>query len=304
MDSFSGLVGETDTHKVVDLWFEDATLVIHAGDCLFKVFRSILVAKSPVFQDMLSLPQPADSQLIEGCPVVHLPDSASDATYFLKALFHYEFFESYPAEVAFPIIAGVLRLTKKYQVDPLRNRALHHLSERYPMSQDQWDRDESWNFNPFGAVELAREISADWILPMAFYRCCGELSLAEFVTLDVLSSDIQIYAQAIDTLHSWNSRVLNFLLDPVTIPDCVSPHQCLERRMKLRGRWGGVFDDYLPLGVWSPEDWDELAVCMACLPKLKQTHAASIERLWAALPSIFGLPDWNTLETMKLAAFN
>jgi hypothetical protein len=92
MDSPAADADTSDTSptRVIDLWFPDANLVIRVGGSLFKVFRGILATKSPVFEDMLSFPQPEDSELIDGCPVVRLFDSEKDTEYFLRALFHYE----------------------------------------------------------------------------------------------------------------------------------------------------------------------------------------------------------------------
>jgi hypothetical protein len=83
---------EVDTERnpvqrVEELWFEDGNLVIQAGNTLFRVYRGVLAARSPVFYDMLSFPQPSDSELVEGCPLVRLHDSASEVTVFLKAIF-------------------------------------------------------------------------------------------------------------------------------------------------------------------------------------------------------------------------
>ncbi|KAJ7132735.1 hypothetical protein C8R46DRAFT_818567, partial [Mycena filopes] len=121
------------------LWFEDCGLIIQAETTLFRVSRDFLAMRSPVFGDMLALPTPKDAELMEGCPFVRLPDSAEDVTYFLKALIYSEFFEPYPAKTIFPIIAGVLRMSHKYQVDVLRKRALVHLSSLYPTTLPGWD---------------------------------------------------------------------------------------------------------------------------------------------------------------------
>ncbi|KAJ7336130.1 hypothetical protein DFH08DRAFT_1018385, partial [Mycena albidolilacea] len=40
------------------LWFTDGYLVLQAGTQLLRVSLGILAAKSPVFHDMLSFPQP------------------------------------------------------------------------------------------------------------------------------------------------------------------------------------------------------------------------------------------------------
>lgn len=76
--------------RVDALWFPDGNIVLCAHGVLFRVFRGILAARSPVFADMLAFPQPEDAETLDGCPVLHLDDSAADAMYFLKALFDYE----------------------------------------------------------------------------------------------------------------------------------------------------------------------------------------------------------------------
>ncbi|KAJ7729829.1 hypothetical protein DFH07DRAFT_703847, partial [Mycena maculata] len=122
-------------------------IVLQAGDRIFRVAGSlagsILAARSTVFQDMLSIPQPESQPLIVGCPIVVLHDSP-DAEYFLRAVFDSDlslscsfhasfspilasFFERPPARTTFAILSGVLRLGIKYDVAYLRRRALLHL---------------------------------------------------------------------------------------------------------------------------------------------------------------------------------
>ncbi|KAJ7110959.1 hypothetical protein C8R44DRAFT_799747 [Mycena epipterygia] len=108
--------------QVEQLWFKDCGLVIRAGDLVFRVSGEILAAKSPVFQDMLQIPQPSTGEIVDGCPVVHLPDDPTDTTAFLRAIFDSEFFEPYPAPTDFDTIHGVLKLSHKYFVDYLRKR--------------------------------------------------------------------------------------------------------------------------------------------------------------------------------------
>jgi hypothetical protein len=79
-----------DPSRIEELWFKDGTLVLAAEGSLFRVYGGLLAKRSPVFHDMLQIPQPEDAELFDGCPVVHLPDNKCDLRCFLNALFDYE----------------------------------------------------------------------------------------------------------------------------------------------------------------------------------------------------------------------
>jgi hypothetical protein len=73
--------------KRSDPWFDDGTIVIQARDTQFRAYRGILTLCSPIFHDMFSIPQPTTGdELVDGCPVVHVSDSAEDWQYVLRAL--------------------------------------------------------------------------------------------------------------------------------------------------------------------------------------------------------------------------
>ena len=55
----------------------DASLVIRSSDLVdFRVHKPVLAMASPFFTDLLSLPQAANSESVDGLPVVHLPEDA------------------------------------------------------------------------------------------------------------------------------------------------------------------------------------------------------------------------------------
>ncbi|KAJ7267139.1 hypothetical protein C8J57DRAFT_1067981 [Mycena rebaudengoi] len=301
---------EASLTRVSDLWFSDANWVLQAGSSLFRVSLGILAAKSPVFQDMMSFPQPPDTELIDGCPVVHLPDSEEDTEFFLRAIFHYDFFEPYPADAEFEVVSGVLRLSQKYQVDHLRKRALLHLSARFPMALEDWKKRAHWTAYPIDVVNIAREVSADWILPLALYRCCEDMHLTELVEGDSITGsklspqDTRLCLQNVLAFHTlYNSCVLDFLLTPPSIPGCLSVQQCISTRMLRRQRYDRVRrQDILPLTIWQDGSWTSLSVCNPCMTHMKQSHAAAVQTFWDGLPAAFGLPNWGSLEALKEAA--
>jgi hypothetical protein len=55
----------------------DANLVIRSSDFVnFKVHKPVLAVASPFFKDLLSLPQPLDSESVDGLPVIQLSEDS------------------------------------------------------------------------------------------------------------------------------------------------------------------------------------------------------------------------------------
>lgn len=79
---------DTITHRCAALWFEDATFIFQAESTLFRVYGGMLTARSSVFADILSIQQPADRDLMDGCNFVCLPDPAEKVECFFQALFN------------------------------------------------------------------------------------------------------------------------------------------------------------------------------------------------------------------------
>ena len=82
---------ETDNEAAVkrdeELWFEDGTVVLVAGNVEFCVYKGLLADRSPVFKDMFSFPQPHSPPAEPAdLPRVNLPDSAEDVRELLRML--------------------------------------------------------------------------------------------------------------------------------------------------------------------------------------------------------------------------
>ncbi|KAJ7166187.1 hypothetical protein C8R46DRAFT_1351592 [Mycena filopes] len=283
---------EPQLTRAEGLWFDDCGLIIQAERTLFRVSRDFLATRSPVFGDMLSLPTPQDAELMEGCPFVRLPDSAEDVTYFLKALLYYEFFEPPPTRTSFPVIAGILRMSHKYEVDVLRKRALAHLAS---------------------AISLARQTSALWILPIAFYRASTTIDIREIMTgiegCTLTPADAVACVQGLRFLDTTaTSEVLNFLWSP-EVDGCGSA-ECEQGKLdgRIEGELWRSYDHrtksrpHSPLEMWEDDHFAELEVCGVCKPPLRSAHALAGKVIWDRLPGIFDLPSWAELEQMKAVA--
>ncbi|KAJ7688022.1 hypothetical protein B0H17DRAFT_1012810 [Mycena rosella] len=319
--------GAAEPRRVEELWFEEGGLIIRAQACLFRVPRGILAARSPIFADMLSCPQPPDSEALDGCPVVEIPDAAADVTVFLKAIFDSSFFEAYPHTTNFATVSAILRLSAKYEVEHLRRRALTHLSSRFPTTLSDWDvraddegplwRRSSWHddiseYICIATIQLCREIHAPWILPSAFYMFCSENPAPQVILhgtqaphVELGDHDKAVFFAGQLLQHGTETKdVGRFLYFPSTIDTCVTPKRCGKARLAaLEGFWNNYQEfPSMPLDIWDENDWDDLGICSICRGVLEKIHQEAREACWDRLPGVYGLPSRKDLEAMKKTA--
>ena len=84
--------------KHEQLWFEDGNVVLLAESTYFRVHGSILARSSEVFRDMLQLATPTagPDEMIEGCPIVPLTDTAEEIAVILAFLYNgYQWYVGY-----------------------------------------------------------------------------------------------------------------------------------------------------------------------------------------------------------------
>ncbi|KAJ7936780.1 hypothetical protein B0H13DRAFT_1542622, partial [Mycena leptocephala] len=134
-----------------DFWFEDGTIILRVENTLYRVYRGLLSARSTVFHDTFSMPQPRamkeqndkdlsipENQLeIDSFSVVQLHDKEKDFTRFLKALHQFGTYKTAPVS-GLAELGSVLRLSDKYDVAVLRNSMISILCDLYPSSLTKW----------------------------------------------------------------------------------------------------------------------------------------------------------------------
>ncbi|KAF7314955.1 BTB domain-containing protein [Mycena indigotica] len=330
---------QTEPRHIEELWFEDGNIVVQAGFAQYKVFHGMLARHSDVFRDMLSFPQPHESELVEGCPLVRLPDSEVEVTPFLKAMFIPTFLEPYPATTDFMTIYGCLRLSNKYQVHFLRRRALIHFASRYRTTLTEYDalrvsgnelapgtaswkipysdneRDASWVVCSFS---LARELDVLWVLPRIFYVLSSpQLRVFPNLFHGVDYEGLHCSLNFDDQCRLLEGREANFEQMPKVLgflhsKGCdlaeSSGHDSELRRTLVQEVMlnASNYPRNL-LNVWAHEDWCMFTDpsepwCQECVTKFESQHVLAREAFWNQLPEMFGLPKWKELEAMRIAA--
>lgn len=123
-----------------EMSFEDGNIMIVAETTTYRVHRSVLSRKSALFKDLLSLPQPDTAETLDGLPVVRLLDRAEDITMLLDAIYNSAKYRFRDDETpGWATVRRLLELGTKYQVEELREEAVHQLHARYPRKIGDWD---------------------------------------------------------------------------------------------------------------------------------------------------------------------
>ncbi|RDX46011.1 hypothetical protein OH76DRAFT_1298918, partial [Lentinus brumalis] len=249
--------------KDEELWFEDGNLILTTPTVRFRVYRGLLVAHSPVFRDMLSLPQPPEATPPSKCancmPIVTLPlfDSPSDLHHFLKTLTARGLFCDNRLHPTFHQISAVIRMAHKYQCEALLARCMQYMSAFYHDDFPMWQTDGAV-FSPkkferihcIGVVNLARLLGADKWLPGALMGCC--MLGAEIVdgferedgTRETLSlEDLARCYLGRANLMEANAIATLKLLKQTVSPTCRRPERCEQAMRHILSELANEADD-------------------------------------------------------------
>ncbi|KAJ7488443.1 hypothetical protein FB451DRAFT_1126756 [Mycena latifolia] len=313
----SPAIAPENATRVQDLWFPDHGLILQAGNRLFRVPGGILAARSSVFKDMLSISQPQSQPQIDECPLVILHDSAIDAEYFLKAIFDSSFFERPPARSTFAIVAGVLRLSTKYDVEFLRQRALLHLSTAIPGSLAAYDIHSSpitmeSPGNEFSCLLLVHSLALTWAMPAAMYAvsCCTVEEIIDGILSDgghvQLPSSLQracLIARSTLAIKQHHDIFRFLRSDP--IQGCLSRESCQQMRHAVLHRYTRLIHvDPLEFGHPSLSPVIRNGLCGPCTEAAESDQRVARHAIWDSLPALFDLPPWDELNASRAADLN
>jgi len=248
------------------------------------------------------------------------------------------FFEPPPTPTTIPIIAGILRLSTKYDVDYLRRRALKHLDVLYPLTLAVFDKRQDTRTTPwrdntaFYVAGLARELRLEWLMPPVLYCVCS-CPVGDIVDGYIWSDDViedgantegarernnegvkQIKMDKADrgrcvrALIELGNREKRDILGFLTVDEvlgCETPDECRKGRVEVLRTVDASRDFLDPLGVMDSRwAWYAKCVCKVCAEEGRRSHEEERERLWQALPRMLGLKDWDILEELKWEALH
>ncbi|KZP11117.1 hypothetical protein FIBSPDRAFT_191863 [Athelia psychrophila] len=298
-----------------DIWYDDGNVILQVESTQFKVYRGVLAQSSSVFNDMFSFPQPpaTDAGLVEGCPIVHLSDSATEVRYVLQAIFQREYMTG--ENMTLPVLSAFLRLGSKYDIQKLNIQARKRLFQNFPStlaaedaSDTHFDGIDEPEQDPYIELLLmARSTGLLSILPRVLFDCCGtysasqikggfningstiQLSLDEQVTL--FAGQIAMRDALANTTYKWLHEY-----DTIAGDSCAAPDAC--QTICQKAALDILIDGSAPAGLdlWEwPDSKFSGDLCKHCTSVALKKHAAGRERFWEQLPGFFDLPSWDEL---------
>ena len=208
------------------------------------------------------------------------------------------------------MVAGILRLSTKYDVKYLRRQSMQHLLSVYTATLDGWDQRNTdlipaFSGRPLAVYCLAREVDIPIILPAALYGCATSAFeiLLDGVTLRD-DSHIELNWRDKRTCIVARSRlsdvllgrIFKFLLDHRP-PGCSTAANCTAGRMKHLRKLQAkslTMAGPRPLSKRFLKGFED-DVCDCCYAASQASFVAARRALWDDLPSIFGLPSWQEL---------
>ncbi|KAJ6556393.1 hypothetical protein B0H19DRAFT_1377108 [Mycena capillaripes] len=306
------------SNKAHGLWLsDDGVVVLRAEESIFRVPKSILAARSPVFRAMFEFPQPADSdaileadEMIDGSIVVHMPDSAADVECFLRAIFDSSYFMPPPAKFDFCALLEIFRLSHKYDVDYLYKRAIDHLETIFPIEMDRMEGIGSNSLDyhqemelTLAAISVFHEVGATWLLPYAYYSLT-EFSPEALISIgepwDKCDADIkQTCFCLLPVLIRATERLSHALTTPST---CASRDACDLLKFRFLRSHDGVHQS--PLSELLFRGWSkfERELCPDCATQAHTQYNGVRAKIWEELPGNCGLDSWEVLLEMRREA--
>ncbi|KAJ7085441.1 hypothetical protein B0H15DRAFT_846944 [Mycena belliarum] len=278
------------------LWFSDGDIVLEIGKKLLKVHRKRLRC-SEIFSDMLHLPQPSETDQIDGCPsVIMAGDALVDWEVTFDWIYHRSDFLS--QAITFDILSGALRISTKYEIPDLRAWGRKQLTSRWPIDIV----DMRLNALPHAAeaINLAQECAILEILPAAFYALsvqkfrCGADGGRSHMMLS--PNDMRRFIAGREALQDVLMRIL---IDPLAEAGCTpdTGAGCTRCVLRRAAYWRTRLapDARSPYGTWLVRELDAMlhddafaeTLCTDCLHAHLRTVRWRLGRLRGAMPSFF-----------------
>jgi hypothetical protein len=219
----------------------------------------------------------------------------------------------------FCALAAILRLSTKYDVFPLRSRAISAITPLYPTTLAEFhqrrvieDKLPAWSFTgrPIAILALAEECRIPSVVPAALFGLTTHPSACFFDDLVVpgpAGSRFRLSHAQLRTVVLGRDRLLQairegpmrFLATFSAAPLCGTRACKNAFTIQLQEGWENVPGTH---PAFQPEavPWARLSsdgACLSCLKYVRREHRQGQEALWDRLPELFGLGSWDAVRS-------
>ncbi|KAF5329150.1 hypothetical protein D9611_013173 [Ephemerocybe angulata] len=293
-------------------WFHDGSVILHVENTLFRVHQTILANHSEIFAGLFEVPQPAGEMMLEGCHIVVLHDNEKDFEDLLHAVYDPSYFDSIPpttdVDTLLTSIAGILRLSTKYILKPLRTRCITLLTSKFPSTFASYctksttpSLHERYKSDTvMRAVTLAKETNVPTILPYAYY-CVARMSMKRLMKEregDLGWKEKCLCMVGRERLRWAEMSVSHSFLLVFQRSSTCTTLTCAHTRGP-HAEWHLLEAGKSPNPLRAFVRWPQLNVCKDCEVYCQGVHLAGRRDVWKRLPSFFDLPAWEVLEEIQ-----
>ncbi|KAI0688695.1 hypothetical protein C8T65DRAFT_118016 [Cerioporus squamosus] len=225
-----------------DIWFEDGNIVVVAQQTAFRFHRGTLSRHSEIFRSLFSVPQPTSPETLDDCPVIRVTDISYDFKFLLRAIYDGVSLFCTDSPMQFSVLASLVRMGHKYEVDPVLDESLRRLSTVYTTGFATWHQHQHKGTSlvtlrredAIEALNLFRLIGRSQMLPSAFYAC-ARLEISELFagfrrvdgTLETLSNeDLELVLEGRTELVKYDAQITGLFFNtplPAALCTCRSP---------------------------------------------------------------------------------
>ncbi|KLO04856.1 hypothetical protein SCHPADRAFT_1003168 [Schizopora paradoxa] len=306
------------------LWFFDGNVVLATDSMLFKVHKGVLSFQSSVFKDLFEFPTIDGScgeagayggispELYEGVHLVTLAgDKGTDVEHLLRAAYERQYYYRDDNDISIEVFTALLCLSTKYDFKHIRSDLIKQMAKSIPLDQSTYElacnsggkifnMDRNVSNHPFTLLQVVLETDVDVFLPILYYACCSfymDVILAETRSLARGYLDtLLIGKEKLDNrMNELIARLPDILHDNIGNTGCLRIVKCLST-----SRFSNLFN------VMNLSDLNFIegsrmvtrivsgsaGLCDRCRTFIVNAINEERRRIWAAIPSFFGLPGW------------
>ncbi|KAI0782152.1 hypothetical protein C8Q75DRAFT_535690 [Abortiporus biennis] len=321
------MAGTENIQRHPEYYFPDGNFVIIAGNHAFRTHRTVLSRHSKVFRDMFTIPQPpVDSDLYDGCSVVHLTETREEAQIMFSVI--YDGIEMYNPQSQSKILNmtmdfafSILHLGMKYQIEPLQKLAIHRLERHFPTRlsiyqiyhqnarmAENLSGDGITLQTPeqcFAVANRARRHQMSKILPQLLYHC-AQFDVRTILRHPELSqTDREIILELKEKIRTHVLDMMQPFFLRHTDKACASSTLCKERLEEIFEKQHFLWlssshlfcyvSTWLGVGTIYPANFGakDVGLCGRCFNYLiGQNLLPKRDKLWKELGQLCDVPDW------------